>query len=254
MKKQLKKWTKRLMATGVLITVLLIIIILNPVLMYAHKTVHNSYGIYHNKPLQDSVFLRIDDATALIQFSEFYRKDLKLDICLNDGSAYPGIIRRLRGPAFAWGFYNKVVLQGQASFADNYVELRGYKWNLTQLLAHEMVHCLQFNKLGFWHSKPVASIPNWKWEGYAEYVSRRGGTQTDLQKNIQRLQQADTMDANSWAIELEDGTIAPREYYQYWLLVQYCLDVKRMSYQELLDDKRDENVINEEMRKWATDI
>ena len=55
------------------------------------------------------------------------------------------------------------------------------------IIAHEMTHCLQFDKLGFWESKPIANIPNWKWEGYAEYISRQNADQKDLSKNIQRF-------------------------------------------------------------------
>ena len=36
------------------------------------------------------------------------------------------------------GFYNKVVL-GNLNTEINVVELNGYKWNFTQLLAHEMI-------------------------------------------------------------------------------------------------------------------
>ena len=35
-------------------------------------------------------------------------------------------------------FIIKVVLQGTANYKDNYLELNGYKWNLTELLAHEL--------------------------------------------------------------------------------------------------------------------
>jgi hypothetical protein len=171
MKRQMKKWTLRLTATALLIGGFLLIIILNPILTYAYKTTHNNYTVFHNKTLDPTLFTKLDQATEFLKASEFYNPKLHLDICLNDGSKYPNRIQTLRGQAFAWGFYDKVVMQGNANFKDNYVELNGYKWNLTQLAAHEMTHCLQFDKLSFWKSNPIANIPNWKWEGYAENVS-----------------------------------------------------------------------------------
>ena len=84
--------------------------------------------------------------------------------------------KSFKGTCICLGFYNKVILQGNANITGNYVELRGYKWNLTQLLVHEMTHCFQYDKLGLWKSKPIANIPDWKWEGYAEYVA---STQND---------------------------------------------------------------------------
>ena len=226
MKRQIKRWTLRLMVTGLFIAALLLVIILNPILTYANKTTHNSYTIFHNKPLDPTLTIKLDQATDLLKASEFYNPKLQLDICLNDGSKYPKLIQALRGQAFAWGFYNKVVLQGTANFKDNYIELNGYKWNLTQLLAHEMTHCLQFDKLGLWKSKPIANISNWKWEGYAEYVSRQNVEQKDLSKNIARLI---ATDKSNWEITFTDNTIAPREYYESWILLQYCLDIKKMT-------------------------
>ena len=247
MEQQIKKWTLRLTATGLLIAGLLLIIILNPILTYAHKTTYKIFSIYHKKTIDPSLISTLDQATILLETSEFYNNNLKFDICLNDGSTYPTIIKTIRGQAFAWGFYDKVVMQGIMNCKDNFVELNGYKWNLTQLIAHEMTHCLQFDKLGLIKSNPIANIPNWKWEGYAEYVSRRNADQKDLSKNIDRFIETDK---KNWEIKFADSTITPREYYGYWILVQYCLDVKKMSYQHLLTDTTSEESTKQEMRKW----
>ncbi|WP_295237213.1 hypothetical protein [Sediminibacterium sp.] len=247
MKRKIKKWALRLTATALLIAGLLLIIVLNPILTYANKTAHNNYTVFHNKTLDPILLTELDQATELLKASEFYNPKLHLDICLNDGSKYPKLIRALRGHAFAWGFYDKVVMQGAANYQDNYVELNGYKWNLTQLLAHEMTHCLQFDKLGFWNSKPVANIPNWKWEGYAEYVSRQNSDQKILSENINRLI---ATDKSNWEIKFTDSTIAPREYYEYWTLVQYCMDIKKMNYKQILADTTNEQTVSQEMMSW----
>ena len=250
MKRQIKKWTLRLTATGLLIAGLLLIIILNPILTYAKKTTHKNFSIYHNKPIDPSLISRLDQAAVLLETSEFYNNNLTLDICLNDGSSYPTILKTLRGRAFAWGFYDKVVMQGTMNCKNNFVELNGYKWNLTQLLAHEMTHCLQFGKLGFLKSKPIADIPNWKWEGYAEYVSRQNADQKDLLKNIKRFI---ATDIKNWEIKFADSTVAPREYYRYWILVQFCIDQRKISCQQLLKDTTSEQNIKQEMMKWYED-
>ncbi|MBL7703821.1 MAG: hypothetical protein JNM14_16345 [Ferruginibacter sp.] len=247
MKRKIKKWTFRLAVTGLFIAGLLLVIILNPVLTYANKTEHNNHTLFHNKPLDPAVLTTLDQAAELLKASEFYNPKLRLDICLNDGSKYPELIKALRGQAFAWGFYNKVIMQGNADFKKGYVKLNGYKWNLTQLLAHEMTHCLQFDELGFWKSKPIANIPNWKWEGYAEYVSRQNDDQKNLFKNITRLIGANK---NSWEIIFADNTIAPRAYYEYWILVQYCMDIKKMTYKQMLADTKGEQAVKEEMMRW----
>ena len=247
MKRQIKKWTLCLTATALLIAGLLLIIILNPILTYANKTIQNNFTVFHNKTLDPTLLTKLDQATDLLKASEFYNPNLHFEVCLNEGSKYPKLIKTLRGQAFAWGFYDKVVLQGTANFKGNYVELNGYKWNLNQLLAHEMTHCLQFNKLGLWKSKPFANIPNWKWEGYAEYISRQNTDEKDLSKNIARLI---ATNINSWEVAFTDSTIAPREYYDHWTLVQYCMDIKKMTYKQVLADTTREQIVRHDMMRW----
>ena len=251
MKRQLKKWMFRITVTAIFIAGLLAIIILNPILTYAHKTEHGNLTVFHKKTFDPALLIRLDEATALIKASELYNPTLRLDICLHDGSYYPKLIRALRGQAFAWGFYDKVVLQGKASFRENQLELHGYTWNLAQLLAHEMTHCMQFDKLGFWKSNPVAQIPKWKWEGYAEYVSRQQADQKNLATNIRRFLAAD---ATTWEIRFADHTMAPMEYYAYWILMQYCMDIKKMTYREILADTANEQTIRQNMMHWFSTL
>ena len=245
----IKKWTIRLAATGVLIAILLLIIILNPILTYAYKTSQNTFTIFHNKPIETSLKSRIDQAVLLVAKSEYYNKDLKLDICLNDGSKYTILIETLGGRAFARGFYDKIVLFGKADCQNNFVELNGYKWNLTQLLAHEMVHCFQFDKRGFWKSKPIADIDNWKWEGYPEYVARQNDDQKDLKKDIDRLVATEKIDNKGW-IQFSDGTGTVIDYYKSWLLVKYCIDVKKMTYSQIIKDTTNAETLHKQMGNW----
>ena len=220
MKRQIRKWTLRLTATGLLCLGFLVGIVLNPTLLYANKTTVGNYTIYHNAPLDENFISLLDNATELVKASELYDSNLKLDICLNDGSLYPKLMEKLRGQAFGWGFYDKVVLMGNANRKDNFVEVNGSNWNLTQLLAHEETHRFQFHKFGLWKSNPIANRPNWKWEGYPEYVARRNADQLDLTKNISRKIATENLDKDGWAIYFSDSTIAPRDYYNAWLLIQ----------------------------------
>lgn len=249
MKKRIRKWLIRIIATCLLIAVLLLIIILNPVFTYANKTTKFNCTVFYNKPLDDSFNIRLLQATQLAAKSECYNPELKLDICLNEESVYPEIIRAIWGNAYARGFYNKVVLMSNANFKDNYVELNGYKWNLTQLLAHEMIHCFQFDKLGFWKSNPVAKIPDWKWEGYPEYIARQSENERNLKVNIDRLVQAENTNNNGW-IQFPDGTGTIKSYYKNWLLVQYCMDVKKMTFMQILNDTVKEETIKMQMMDW----
>ena len=250
MKKQIKKWSLRITVTCFFIAGLLLLIILEPVLSYGNKSSHGKFSVFHSSAYNEYINLRLDEAEALLQSSEIYNSDLHLDICLNDGSFYPGLIEALRGRAFAWGFADKVVLRGKADFKNNFVELSEYRWRLKELLAHEMIHCLQANKLGFWNSKPVKNIPDWKWEGYAEYISRQHSDLNNLADNLRSMEKFTPGVEDSWCIYLADSTIIPRDYFNHLILLQYCMDVRKMSFLNLLKDTTSEVVIKEEMKNW----
>lgn len=247
MKQKIKKAFLRFTAFMLFVALLLLVIILNPVITYANKTTQNNFTIYHNQALSTGFFKELDIASQLLKSSEFYTPQFHLDICLNDGSLYPELINKIHGSGFAFGFYDKVVMQGSTNYANNYAALNGYKWNLTQLLAHEMTHCLQFNYLGFMKSNPVAEIPEWKWEGYAEYISRKTVAEKDFSKSIAQLLHSDK---EKWAVVFADSTIAPRQYIEYWTLVRYCMDIKKMSYLQLLKDTTKQKTIQKEMMNW----
>lgn len=250
MKKQIRKWILRFIATGLLLVSLLLVIVLNPTLLYANKTIFGNYTVYHNSPLDNNFKTRLTKATELLERSEIYNPKLKIDICLNDGSIYPKIIQSLQSPAFGIGFYNKVVIMGSINWKDNYDELNGYKWNLTQLIVHETIHCLQFNKLGFWKSNPVAKYPSWKWEGYNEYVARQNPDQIDLLKNIDRFNLAEQKDKDAWGISFADSTFVGKYYYKWWMLMQFCLDIKKMTYMQVLKDTTQEETAKQQMMFW----
>ena len=219
-------------------------------MLYADETVVGNYRVYHNVEIDYDFLTQHEHVTNSLKESEFYDSSFKLDICLNDGSFYPTLLQKIRGQAFAWGFYNKVVLQGAAVYNENSVVLNGYRWNLEQLITHEAIHCYQYNRLGFWGSNPIAGYPNWKWEGYPEYVARQNENQQDLFTNIERLLLAKMENVDRWDVEFTDGTISPINYYQDWLLVTYCLEIKQLSFQGLLNDATEMTVIEGEMIDW----
>lgn len=250
MKRRLKIYLLRITGVLFILFATLLAVVLNPGVLYAHSTPVSHFTVYHQSPIDPNVSLVLHHAECLIRESEIYDSTFGLDLCLNDGSYYPGLIRTLGGAAFARGFYNKVVLMSHADFHANVAELNGWKWNLEQLLAHEMVHCLQYHQLGFWKSGPFSSYALWKWEGYPEYIARRKPDQVDLRENIQRKLNSVQADPAAWAIAFSDSTISPREYYDHWLLVQYCMDVKEMSFDELMSDATPEQELERQMMHW----
>lgn len=250
MKGKLKFWSIRLISFGLLSFLTIVLAVLNPSVLYANQTKFGNYTIYHHTDLAPEFGKRLTAIHAMAMESELYDASLEVKICLNDGSIYPAILEKLRGPAFGWGYLNIATFSGIADFEKNTVELNGYKWNLEQLFVHEITHCLQINALGVMNSNPVGSHPQWKWEGYPEYVSRKNETQLSLFDNIKRIELAKEEDPKEWGVFFADGTVLPRNYYAHWLLIQYCLDIKGMSYIELLNSELIKTTLKEEMNDW----
>ncbi len=250
MKKQFKQWIFRLMVTGFFLFGLLVSFMLSPILLYGNKTTIGNYSIYHSKPLDNNFLKQLKQSGMLIKSSELYDPRLQMDVCLKDRSNYPKLIRTVMGKDFLSSFYNKIILTGDTvNFDDNYVQLDGHKWNLTQMLAHAQVHCLEFNHYGLWQSNPIAKHPVWKWEGYPEYIARKNFDQTDLHSNIKKHLEMETTNNNGW-MKFSDNTEDLIVFDEYRLLIQYCIEIKKMTFIELMKDTTKQELVRQQMINW----
>jgi hypothetical protein len=246
MKQKIKKVVLRTGAVLGLCFILLLGIVLNPSLLYSKSSEYGNTTVYHNQELPKEFTSVLRESKKLTRSSEIYDAHFHIDLCLNDGSSYPKMIQLIKGPAFAHGFYNKVVITSEANFAANHAIINGRKWNLTQLIAHEMLHCYQYNTYGFGTFK----FPMWKLEGYPEYISRKG-TATDLIANIDLL--LDTDSDEGW-IDFQDGTGSGLNYYQDRLLVQFLMEIKGWNYQQIVDDNTSRDQVEASMMKWYKSV
>ncbi|MEL7146653.1 MAG: hypothetical protein AAFO69_09820 [Bacteroidota bacterium] len=246
----LRKWGLRIGSVLIISITTITITVLNPGFLYANMTQVGNYSVYHQNALNEAITERLQNVDRLVAGSELYEEGFEVKLCMDDGSFYPTLMKTLRGNAFGWGFLEIAVFKGDANFEENRISLHGYHWNLEQLMVHEITHCMQQNNLGLWNSNPMANHPDWKWEGYAEYVARQGDDQVNLMKNIGWLKAAKQDNPDAWGVFFDDGSVAPRSYYEYWLLVQFCLDVKKMTYQELLNSRITRDEVEQEMQEY----
>lgn len=87
MKNHLKTWTLRLTIMTLLVVSVLLVIILNPTLTYAHKTEHPPFTIYHQNALDPQFQLLLHQVSAQLTKSELYDSAFSIDICLNEGAS-----------------------------------------------------------------------------------------------------------------------------------------------------------------------
>ncbi|HEY5567495.1 MAG TPA: hypothetical protein VIM81_09655 [Gammaproteobacteria bacterium] len=122
--------------------------------------------------------------------------------------------------------------------------------NLRQTLSHEVVHTLIMSKLGL---KRVARTPMWKQEGYGDYVAASTTTFADpaydIRASVERILRQDLtwmMDEQGnltplrydclrmSSIRTEEGFVWPTCYYISRVLMEYLLDVKGVTFDEVM--------------------
>lgn len=236
MKIQTKKYLIRGLGTLAFLALLLISFLLNPALSYAHKTEYKAITIYHQAELRPDLLKLIDQSLATVKSSALYDEQFRSHLCLNDGSIYPTVVRKLLGEDVFTAFSNKVVFLGEDRIENNRFSLWDRSLKYTQFLTHGWVHNLQYQHHGFWQSNPLGGHPNWCWEGYAEYITL--GQQYTLKDLINRYQ-AHQGDPYTW-FSLDNGEGTIRQHVKYLIMTKYAFEVKKLDYRSFLSLEEDE--------------
>ena len=124
---------------------------------------------------------------------------------------------------------------------------------MTELVAHEMTHCLQANKYGIIKFNPFKHPELWKLEGYPEYISRKtqlSSKNYSLTSDIERYVDLVSKATDIWILSEEGGCEVPNYYYKGRLMIEYLMDFKHLSYDKILNDTISENTFYQDMIKW----
>jgi len=116
-----------------------------------------------------------------------------------------------------------------------------------------MIHCLQANKYGIFKFNPFRHPEFWKLEGYPEYIARQNkisGTDYSLTSDIDRYIKLKAGATDIWVSSEEGGCDFPDYYYKGKLIMEYLMDTRHLSYDQILRDTVSENTIYQEMIKW----
>ena len=70
------------------------------------------------------------------------------------------------------------------------------------------------------------------------------------QKAKEYYEQALKKDKNEWGISFADSTFVGKDNYSLWILIQYCMDIKKMTYKQVLTDTTKEENLRQEMMNW----
>ncbi len=245
--------------TIAIITAILTIatIVLFPQHLFAYKLEYKCFTVYSNEKMDDDIKIVLDNAMNLVKNSEINDSDYNYNIILCFHSFYNNIDDKLfgEGPA-ARARLNDVIIKIRVDPKNNLAFPtfhKACKVDLTELLAHEMTHCLQANKYGIAKFNPFKHPEFWKLEGYPEYISRRkelSNKDYSLINDIDRYVDLGTIANGIWILESEGGCEVPDYYYKGRLMIQYLMEIRHFSYTEILNDTVSENSVYREMIGW----
>jgi hypothetical protein len=265
MKRLMKKLIKRIFACTLLTSVVtvsgLLTIIFFPEPLFANKIEHRQFNVYSNDKIDKSIEVILDDALSLVKKSELYDPTYTYDIFLSYNSLFNKIDDAIlgNGPT-ARATDNNVVIKTAIDSKKNLAFPTFYQnceADLTYIITHEMIHCLQENRYGKLKFNPFRHPEYWKLEGYPEYISRQkklSNKDYDLVKEMERYIDLDSESTDFWIAVDEGGCKAPKYYYKSRLMMEYLMDIKHFSYDKILNDTTSEDKIYQEMIKWKDEI
>ncbi len=257
MKKKFRVIFKRALLGVLIIISALVTIILFPQLLFANKMKYKKFKVCSNSKIGDNIRIVLDNAMNLVQKSELYDSGFTYNIILCHNTFYNRIDDMVLGfgPA-ARGRLKNVIVKVRIDPTANLAFAtfpKECEVNLTYLLAHEMIHCLQTNKYGIIKFNPFSHPEFWKLEGYPEYISRRAelsGKDYNLTSEIERYVNLENKAPGIWILAKEGGCEFPNYYYKGRLMVEYLMDIKHLSYDQILKDTVSESTVFKEMIKW----
>lgn len=243
-----------------LITTLLAIttIVLFPQRLFANKLEYKNFTVYSNDKIKNDIKIVLDNAMNLVKSSEINDPDYNYNVILSYNSFYDKIDDKLFGMgSAARSRGNNVIIKVRIDSKNNLAFPTFHKAceeNLTCLLAHEMTHCLQVNKYGIIKFNPFIHPELWKLEGYPEYIARKAELSKkgyNLISEIGRYQNLESQATSIWISAVDnDECEVPCYYYKGFLMIEYLIDIRHLSYDKILNDTISEKSIYHEMINW----
>jgi hypothetical protein len=261
MKKIFKRIFKITLLTFLAAILTVITIVLFPQRLFANKIKYKEFTVYSNDKIDNNIKIVLDNAMNLVQKSGLYDSTYKYNIILCYNSFYNKIDDKLLGTGrTARTTLNNVIIKVRIDPKSNLAFATFHnacEVNLTELLAHEMTHCLQANKYGIIKFNPFKHPELWKLEGYPEYISRQtelSGKDYSLTSDIDRYVILERKATDIWIPAEEGGCEVPNYYYKGRLMTEYLMDIKHLTYDKILNDTISENYVYQDMITWRDSI
>ena len=252
MKGKFKKIALRTIYSSVALLFLIAIMFLNPQFLFAEKKVYKTYTIYSNDVLPDNYLATLDYAIEIVKTSEIYEPNHRFDLFICNESFYNDIDSKLLGQAQARCVHNNILLKGPVDFENNTLIAWNSKRNLKRTIAHEAMHFYQMKKIGILQFNPLVHPPIWKVEGYPEYIAysdERKSDRYDLKESLSRIIEFEK--TGEFWFASEPGQLDPLVYYKGRIMMEYLIDIKGLTYSDILKDSVTDDIVFSEMISWV---
>ncbi|GAB5526701.1 MAG: hypothetical protein Roseis2KO_45730 [Roseivirga sp.] len=216
-----------------------------PSWLYGYETDLGQVQVYHQKPLPGGFEEVVKESLAIIKKSELYTPAFYSELCLNDGSLYPKLVKATLGDDVFRAFAQKAVMLGEFSADSRSIQAWGRELSTVQFLSHAFVHNLQYEYHGVLGANPLGRHPEWKWEGYAEYIVLGRGQSLDYYLDLLKRESGPF----DW-LDLDGGLSTIRMHLEFMVLAKYCFEQKGWSYKELMKDNTSREQLTREMEQW----
>lgn len=251
----MRKLTKRIVGGSLFAVILtlasLLALMLYPSNIFATRVAYRNFTLYSNEPLNGPYTDILDHALALAAMSELYAPEHLYDVYLTEGTLYKDISTAMFGRAMARSQDNNILLNLHVDFDRDRLSSSTNWRNLTQTIAHEMIHCLQVRRYGMWSINPIHHPPLWKMEGYPEYIALQETIHApgyDFRATVKKLMTY--IDHHTEWPEVEPGRSENIVYLKGRVMIEYLMDIRGMTYDQILRDSRSEEDIYRELITW----
>lgn len=222
--------------------------------LFAKKHVHGKFKVYFDKNNEIAgIDPFLDKAYKLVETSELFDKSKSFDIFLAEGNIINSIENLQGNNAYARATADNIFIKFQPDFLSTNFFIGKNNIKFSELIAHEMIHILQAHRYGLLNFSPIKHPDFWKVEGYPEYISRVSILQKkdySLAKEVFRYKN-EIANSKNGIVNIAENYFAPQVYYKGRIMVEYLINEKGMTYDEILKDKRLEDDIFAEIEEWA---
>ncbi len=191
-----------------------------PQFLFAHALEHRNFKVYARQPIDENITRVLDAADERLKKSPIYDESVRQKIFLSDSFGFYAFQSPLSRKSFATTLpvarnirVNKSDIGGDAVLRDTDTDNRR---SLSGVIAHEVTHNLIRKRFGLVNS--FVKLPNWKDEGYCEYVA--GETTLSYEEGVRRWRENPSSDAKY-------------AYFKYQQMVKYLLEDEKISVEDL---------------------